>query len=416
MAPCRILNQIPRELVDWKNNMAHKVNRLFQYIGHLSSLLNITPNVAIIRALLEFWDPDGSVFSFGECELTPTLEEIEGFLQVPGKGHPMVFPTNGTREQFCRFLGLKQFCMNQHSDARSCPLEFLYTRFGEKEAYDHHHEDFFISREQWEEKGVQAFGITLINLLLFPQKHGKVIFSTVNMIQSVFLGIKGKPPTLVTIIIADIFAAVTECRKKRGFFYASNLVLQMWAMEHLSKRKLNPLGSCLPTANWVESHREKVRKYYRIASPSLFIQEFNALTSDKIQWVLDWTKVRDPTFKTTQLGFIPLASTSGLIMYVPQRVMRQFGYPQRVPTIQGVGSIELNTITECRSIVLESWGNLCSLDNLHLDQVNKVEPKIVPEYNDWIKSIVKQGRERVPLVSVSLKEQNEKLRKYLEDH
>ena len=77
MAPCRMLNQIPRELVDWKNNMAHEVNRLFQYIGHLPSLLNITPNVAIVQALLEFWDPDGSVFRFGECELTPTLEEIE---------------------------------------------------------------------------------------------------------------------------------------------------------------------------------------------------------------------------------------------------------------------------------------------------------------------------------------------------
>ena len=62
MAPCRMLNQIPRELIDWKNNMTHGVNRLFQYIGHLPSLLNITPNVAIIQALLEYWDPEGSVF------------------------------------------------------------------------------------------------------------------------------------------------------------------------------------------------------------------------------------------------------------------------------------------------------------------------------------------------------------------
>ncbi|XP_027102319.2 uncharacterized protein [Coffea arabica] len=415
MAPCRMLNQIPRELVDWKNNMAHEVNRLFPCIGHLPSLLNITPNVAIVQALLEFWDPDSSVFRFGECELTLTLEEIEGLLQVPGKGHPMVYPMNGTREQFCKFLGLKQFSMSQHPDVRSCPLEFLYKRFGEKESYDHHHEDFFVSREQWEEKRVLAFGITLINLLLFPKKHGKVTFSTVNMVQSVFLGIRGKTPTLVPVIIADIFAAVTECRKKRGFFYASNLVLQIWVMEHLSKRTLNPLGSCLPTANWVESHRERVRKYYRIESPSLFIQEFNALTSDKIQWVLDWTKVRDPAFRTTQLDFIPLASTGGLIVYVPQRVMRQFGYPQRVPTIQRMGSIELNTVTECQTMVLEAWGNLCSLDNLHLDQVNKVEPKVVLEYNEWIKSIMEQGRERASLVSLSLEEQNEKLRKELEN-
>nr|XP_027120694.1 uncharacterized protein LOC113737707 [Coffea arabica] len=394
MAPCRMLDHIPRELIDWKNNMGHEMNRLFPYMGHLPNLLNITPNTAIIQALLEYWDPNGSIFRFRECELTPTLEEIEGLLQMTGKGSPMVYPTNGTREQFCKFLGLKQDSMDQHPDAKSCPLEFLYKRFGERDSYDRHHDDFFISREQWEGKRVQALGLALISLLLFPQKHGKVTFSTVNMIQSVFLGIKEKTPTLVPIIIADIFTAVTECQKKRGFFYASNLVLQMWAMEHLSKRTLNPLGSCLPTANWVESHRERVIRYYRVASPNVFIQEFNALTSDKIQWVLDWTKVRDPAFKTTQFDFIPLASTSGLVMYIPQRVMRQFGYPQRVPTIQGMGRIEINTVAECRSMVLEAWGNLCSLDNLHLYQVNKVEPKVILEYNDWIKSIIEQGRER----------------------
>ncbi|XP_071933794.1 uncharacterized protein [Coffea arabica] len=395
--------------------MAHEVNRLFRYIGHLPSLLNIAPNMAIIEALLEFWDPRGSVFRFGECELTLTLEEIEGLLQMPGKGSPMVYPTNGTREQFCKFLGLGRASMNQHPDAKSCPLEFLYERFGRRDSYDQHRDDFFISKEEWEGKRVQVFGLALTSLLLFPQKHGKVTFSTINMMQSVFLGIKEKTPTLVPIIIADIFTAVTECQKKRGFFYASNLVLQMWAMEHLSKRALNPLGSCLPTANWVESHRERVSRYYRIASPSLFIQEFNALTSDKIQWVLDWTKVRDPAFKTTQFDFIPLASTSGLIVYIPQRVMRQFGYPQRVPTIREMGSIELNTVTECRTMVLEGWGNLCSLDNLHLDQVNKVEPRVILEYNEWIKSMIEQGRERTPLIAVSLEEQNGKLRKELED-
>ena len=165
---------------------------------------------------------------------------------------------------------------------------------------------------------MQIFGLALINVLLFPQKHGKITFSTINMIQSLFLGINGATPTLVPVIIADIFNAITECRKTRGFFYASNLVLQIWAMEHLSKRILNPLGSCLLTENWIESHRERVKGYYRIASPSRFVQEFGDLTPDKIQWVLDWTKVRDPAFTTTQHGFIPLASINGLVSYVPQ--------------------------------------------------------------------------------------------------
>ena len=78
--------------------MSYEVKKLFKYVGYLPSLLNVTPNVAIIRILLKYWDLEGSVFRFGKCELTQTLEEIEGLLQVPGKSHSMVYPSDGARE------------------------------------------------------------------------------------------------------------------------------------------------------------------------------------------------------------------------------------------------------------------------------------------------------------------------------
>ena len=78
--------------------MTHEVKRLFKYVGHLPSLRNITPNITIIQALLEYWDSESSIFRFGECELIPILEEIEELFQVPGKGYPMIYPTSGTRE------------------------------------------------------------------------------------------------------------------------------------------------------------------------------------------------------------------------------------------------------------------------------------------------------------------------------
>ena len=84
--------------------------------------------------------------------------------------------------------------------------------------------------------------------------------------------------------------------------------------------------------------------------------------------------------------------------------------------VKGIGSIRLNTSTEYRSMVLEAWGNLRNLDNLHLDQVNKLEPKVISGYCEWIKLIIKQGRERSPSVSTSPEEQIEKLKKELEDH
>ena len=142
------------------------------------------------------------------------------------------------------------------------------------------------------------------------------------MIQNLFLGINGKTHTLIPIIIADIFTDIIDYQKRGGFFYASNLTLQMWAMKHLAKKTLKPLKSCLSIDNWIE----KVKKYYQIASPNQFVQEFDGLTPDKVHWILDWTKVRDPTFKTTQHNFIYLASTKGFVTYISQWVMRQFGY------------------------------------------------------------------------------------------
>ena len=62
---------------------------------------------------------------------------------------------------------------------------------------------------------MQVFGLALVNLLLLPQKHGKIIFSTINMVQSLFLGINEMTPTLIPVIIADIFTAVTGCQKKK---------------------------------------------------------------------------------------------------------------------------------------------------------------------------------------------------------
>ena len=67
-------------------------------------------------------------------------------------------------------------------------------------------------------------------------------------------------------------------------------------------------------------------------------------------------------------------------------------------------------------MVLEAWGNLRILDNLYLDQVNKFEPKVILEYDEWIKLIIEQGRERSPSASVSPEEQIEKPKKEWKDH
>ena len=65
---------------------------------------------------------------------------------------------------------------------------------------------------------------------------------------------------------------------------------------------------------------------------------------------------------------------------------------------------------------MKAWRNLCSLENLHLDQVNKLEPKVILEYNEWIKLTVEQARKKSQSAPASPEEQIDKLKKELEDY
>ena len=53
---------------------------------------------------------------------------------------------------------------------------------------------------------------------------------------------------------------------------------------------------------------------------------------------------------------------------------------------------------------------------MHLDQVNKLEPKITLEYNEWIKLTVEQAREMSQSTPASPEVQIDKLKKEFENY
>ena len=54
-----------------------------QLLGGLTYLIIFAPNPHLTRALLKFWDPLRMVFKFTKYNLTPTIEEISGFIDLP---------------------------------------------------------------------------------------------------------------------------------------------------------------------------------------------------------------------------------------------------------------------------------------------------------------------------------------------
>ena len=57
----------------WSNG---RKARFIEKYGHITLLLRITIDEQLVYALIEFWDLSYRCFSFGQYDLTPTIEEI----------------------------------------------------------------------------------------------------------------------------------------------------------------------------------------------------------------------------------------------------------------------------------------------------------------------------------------------------
>jgi hypothetical protein len=55
--------------------------------GRIAQLIRLSVQVMAVKALLNFWDPNYWCFTFGNINMTPTLEEYERILDFPNNSH-----------------------------------------------------------------------------------------------------------------------------------------------------------------------------------------------------------------------------------------------------------------------------------------------------------------------------------------
>ena len=64
----------------WMDIKRDQEREIHQLLSGVTFLIFVIPNHHLTRDLLEFWDPVRMVFKFIDCDLTPTIEEISGFI------------------------------------------------------------------------------------------------------------------------------------------------------------------------------------------------------------------------------------------------------------------------------------------------------------------------------------------------
>ncbi|KAH0781462.1 hypothetical protein KY290_001060 [Solanum tuberosum] len=149
----------------WIDTKRDREREIRQLLGGLTYLIFVIPNPHLIRALLEFWDPVRMVFKFVDFDLTPTIEEISGFIDMSYHECEMMVPYKPSSMEFLQSLGMKSNPTLPSLDLGWIHFDFVYSRFGQDDSYYTFSDEFECSVEEWETYRLNAFAIALLGSL-----------------------------------------------------------------------------------------------------------------------------------------------------------------------------------------------------------------------------------------------------------
>ena len=131
--PVAVMNKIPLELHMWWEDLGKsEQDKVNIHLGGLTGLLKIRPKGDVIKALVTFWDPAHNVFHFSDFELTPTLEEIAGYMgSTEGLRHKYpIAPRAVNSHKFMDLLKISKRVPYSELDGGFSTLHFIYQRYG----------------------------------------------------------------------------------------------------------------------------------------------------------------------------------------------------------------------------------------------------------------------------------------------
>ena len=210
----RLVQQIlvaPIEVQRWPTLLSpSEINQVASHLGPIGDFKDIKSNGYLVEALVHLWDPICSVFRLGKKEMTVTIEEVSGLLNLPIHGTAVIFPFVSNKAEFCHFTGLKESVIQGFD--QSIDVKFLFDRFALRDGFERHLGDFsFTSEAMWERKRVWVYGLVMVGTYLFLRKDKKIIFKLTKVMFDLFLGIKDRQYSTVPTILVDIFVACTTC-------------------------------------------------------------------------------------------------------------------------------------------------------------------------------------------------------------
>ncbi|KAK5843067.1 hypothetical protein PVK06_005498 [Gossypium arboreum] len=173
----------------------------YQNYGDLPYLLGVKVDRHLFRAMVQFWNPAYSCFTFGDVDLAPTLEEYTTLLHCPRiQGHkayvrPASLPTFA--KKLVMITGMSdQWAVariQQKGDSKYVPWAVL--------------RDLILTHPDVK-KRVDVLALSIYGMVIFPKALGHIDEAVVDLFDRV-----GKQNTPVLVILAETFRSLSACRR-----------------------------------------------------------------------------------------------------------------------------------------------------------------------------------------------------------
>ncbi|KAH0635948.1 hypothetical protein KY289_035863 [Solanum tuberosum] len=226
-----IIDIIPKDLWRWWINMgSYEQRRVKEHLGHLVHLMEIDPRRDVIEVLIPFWDLKNNLFQFSDFEMTPTLEENASLLgKEPSvwatdlRSKKPIIPKNVDAKKFLDLLKINQIEKESLINGW-VPLDFLYERYGQKDRFKNYQSQLSNQGgvEAWKENISFAFMVTFLGIIIFPKWDKHIDIRLAGVVKALTTM---ESPTIIPMILADMFCALTKCINGEMYFEGCNILL-----------------------------------------------------------------------------------------------------------------------------------------------------------------------------------------------
>ncbi|KAH1249609.1 hypothetical protein GmHk_05G012929 [Glycine max] len=344
--------------------------------GKIWDLAMVEASTESIASLAQYYDQPLRCFTFGDFQLSPTVEEFEEILGCPlGGRKPYLF--SGFYPSLARISKIVQISaqeLDRQKQVENGVVGILRKCLEEKAR-------ILAGRSEWA-SFIDVLTVLIFGGVLFPNVDGLVDLAAIDA----FLAYHNHKEYPVVAMLADLYDTFDRrCEKSNTRMVCCTPALYVWLVSHLFCQEVR--HACP-----LESHRSCTEK-----GGANWDQLLASKEGASVNWFPRWKEGRTGVLISCG-GFpnVPLMGTRGCINYNPVLAIRQLGYPMRGEPLED----------ELMPIISRGFYKT-NMETLHKDkELRGSNNGPIDGYRKWLKAHV-QGLDWLPSLRTAKREEVE---------